>query len=557
MGCPNAYRFFSELSFVHPAQIGFDERWYTIDISPDTDVLFLWYALELSYDCDNFSSMWREEENEKQTRKVARMLIDKGYMSAYKYQHEDLDLKSDMTESKIFPRVLEVRKMMYSKELDHLSYGAKFAKIAKTVEELEDDYPSDWYPYSTVTYESCMDDLRAYFTWRTKYRQGKINSIPNSFVLLYVAELINGVGWTDPVKGQELLSSVFDNLDSEKYSNRVLRWLCDFSAYHNLPPSWEYMYTEAEKLIIDLLHPEKITSENIIALLNVLTDYDYNLEDKKAYQRSPKEYKEVLVRCFRNIILNGISGKDQSSKSVFVWHNDSWYEMFCTLPFQLAESHGNYTYQLDDLKRYKFEGNYCTFSVCTLSHKFTSSLQDILYTVESLMRVEVGLRKTKERLLPESEYYQCIVKAIRDWKVKKNKRVVVIDSNKLESVRQDAQETSQKIMTSEEIDNVPDVQSDVKEEKIVDVVSAETEEVDSPDESSVLDADEAAFLILLIDGLDWQKFLKTIRMMPSLIVDSVNDKLFEEFGDTVLEMRDGKPVVIEDYLEDLKRMLGL
>lgn len=520
-------------------------------------MLFLHYALELSYDCDDYRSIEYYEENEKETRKLARMLTDKEYMSTCKYRGEELDLNPDEADSKNFPRILNVRKMVYSKELNHLSYGAKFVKIAKTVEDLEDNYSDDSYPFLNVTYESCMDDLRAYFTWRTKYRLGKKCPIPDSFVLLYVAELVNGIGWTDPVKGQKLLSSVLDNLETSRYTNRVMRWLCDFSAYHNLPPCWEVEYTDTEGSVAELLHPENITPKNIISLLDALTDCDYDLENKKAYQRSSKDYKEVLVRCFRNLIAYGNSDKGLSSKSVFVWHNDSWYEMFCTLPFQLAESHNNYTYQLDDVRRYKFEGNYCTFSVCTLSHKFLSSLQNILYTVESLMREEVGLRKTKERLPPESEYYQCIVKAIHDWKADKNKRVVVIDSSRLESVRQDAQEISQKIMTSEEIDNVPDIQNDMNEEEVAEAVSAETDGADALVGSSLLDGNEARFLTLLIEGGDWQSFIKKNRLMLSIIVDSVNDKLFEELGDTALGMQDGKPVVIEDYEEELKRILCL
>ena len=39
--------------------------------------------------------------------------------------------------------------------------------------------------------------------------------------------------------------------------------------------------------------------------------------------------------------------------------------------------------------------------------------------------------------------------------------------------------------------------------------------------------------------------------MESLLVDSINDKLYAEFGDTVLEDAEG-PEVIPDYAEELK-----
>ena len=43
-------------------------------------------------------------------------------------------------------------------------------------------------------------------------------------------------------------------------------------------------------------------------------------------------------------------------------------------------------------------------------------------------------------------------------------------------------------------------------------------------------------------------------LMPSLLVDGINEKCYGEFGDTVLEAGD-PPSVIEDYKEDLKGQL--
>ena len=44
--------------------------------------------------------------------------------------------------------------------------------------------------------------------------------------------------------------------------------------------------------------------------------------------------------------------------------------------------------------------------------------------------------------------------------------------------------------------------------------------------------------------------------MPSLLADSVNEKLFDIFGDTVLELSGGVPEVIEDYTEELKGLIS-
>ena len=42
-----------------------------------------------------------------------------------------------------------------------------------------------------------------------------------------------------------------------------------------------------------------------------------------------------------------------------------------------------------------------------------------------------------------------------------------------------------------------------------------------------------------------------------IIVDSINEKLFELLGDIAIEYADSGPTVIKDYRDDLKGALGL
>ena len=44
--------------------------------------------------------------------------------------------------------------------------------------------------------------------------------------------------------------------------------------------------------------------------------------------------------------------------------------------------------------------------------------------------------------------------------------------------------------------------------------------------------------------------------MPSLVADAVNEALYDEIGDTVLNCEDDELALVEDYREDLWRMLG-
>ena len=72
-----------------------------------------------------------------------------------------------------------------------------------------------------------------------------------------------------------------------------------------------------------------------------------------------------------------------------------------------------------------------------------------------------------------------------------------------------------------------------------------------------LDDNEYEFLKLIIykDAKSVRDFAKSKMLMISVIADSINDKLFDMFDDTVLEFESDVPNVIEDYLEELKGLI--
>ena len=43
--------------------------------------------------------------------------------------------------------------------------------------------------------------------------------------------------------------------------------------------------------------------------------------------------------------------------------------------------------------------------------------------------------------------------------------------------------------------------------------------------------------------------------MLSVFADEINEKVYDELGDVILEIEDGKPVLVEEYLDDINNML--
>ena len=80
--------------------------------------------------------------------------------------------------------------------------------------------------------------------------------------------------------------------------------------------------------------------------------------------------------------------------------------------------------------------------------------------------------------------------------------------------------------------------------------------VDSAAPALPLDEVQLALVRSLLREEPVEELLRANRMMPSIAADSINEALFDEFGDTVLLCEDDRLSVMEDYREDLERFLN-
>ena len=62
-------------------------------------------------------------------------------------------------------------------------------------------------------------------------------------------------------------------------------------------------------------------------------------------------------------------------------------------------------------------------------------------------------------------------------------------------------------------------------------------------------------LCCLLTGESYKPLTDAGHML-SVLADEINENLYDEFGDTVIETNEtGIPVLVEDYIDDLKGML--
>lgn len=72
-----------------------------------------------------------------------------------------------------------------------------------------------------------------------------------------------------------------------------------------------------------------------------------------------------------------------------------------------------------------------------------------------------------------------------------------------------------------------------------------------------LDFLELKVIARVSEGKPFSDLLGPGKPMASVLVDSINEKLFDELGDTAIEYVDGEPRLVPDYVEDVRDICGL
>ena len=213
----------------------------------------------------------------------------------------------------------------------------------------------------------------------------------------------------------------------------------------------------------------------------------------------------------------------------------------------------------------------------------------ILKTIDSRIRQKYEL---KPALLPGTsvKYLNQIIDKEIDSFLEAKKQAeapkIDIDLSKLSHIRQAASIIQDKLIVDEteptdksqpvkafaDTDAIPvrcaaapDTNTNVSAELPNSTVwsAAVTNSAQQPASSELLDPIETMFMRHLIvqaeSGMDpnsssLDALLKQKGILPAVLVDTINEKLFDTFDDTVILCDKDTPELIEDYIDDLKEM---
>lgn len=427
-----------------------------------------------------------------------------------------------------------------------------FLKQAKLLALYEDDFVFQgsvvrYYP----TYQSLSDqELRGYFAWRTKLRKGDVRKTSLSFAFLYIYELINQIGVSDPCDGYEKLIAFRDSYGAldDGILPYLNRWLPDYIVYYELDPALLADSSQAKYdrsiSVLDSIR-DREDGEVMEAIRFLAPKW---LSRSRFYGENQADCDVVIPRVFRRICDHYASKtKKTMTEQFFGMRTEYPIRLFDAAVFCDPIKKRNREIAVDERCVYRCKNGLWTVTKHTAPLRPNTKLENILKTVDAVLREEWGY---KYPIKYEAET-KWLLKIIREEargllaeKKKAEAKKITIDYSQLAKIRREAAATQEKLTVEEEME-AEDISPAPPEE-----LPKETPIPGDSQPESPLSGPECRLLRCLLYGGDigW---VQSEGYMLSVLVDSINEKLYETFMDSVL---DDTPELIEDYIEDLKEM---
>ena len=487
----------------------------------------------------------------------------RAFASERTYADEPILLRGSQLASYLPEPIREMRSLARRPEARSWSDAHLFVEQARLMADYEDDFPYEgefksYFP----TYESMTNpQLRGYFTWRTHVRGGTVERTSASFAYVYLYELINGIGAEPGEPAFRAIESFWRSYRAfEPAMDRYVRpWLVDYAIYHGLPAELARPYLNAahDRAVAVLARAEadalassrrggrrrdpyvNRADPELLDALDALSTY--HLKESRLYQDDPEALASVacgtffqLARYYRGSRAQGIT------ESLFGARHAMPHLMFASAVFYPGERHEDCVVELDDTCRFVCRNGIWTRDSLHDGGARSAKLGQILHAVDQRLREALDYPHQLKGRGDPKYLAQIIDREARDyleWRRTHTPRRIEIDLSKLASIRSTAAETREALLVDEERED--------------EMTAPVPERANQAGEGLGLSPDELAFLRGLLDGR-----AEAVASVD-LIVDSINEKLFDLVGDTVVEFDEtGSPALVEDYVEDIREALS-
>ncbi|WP_303728413.1 TerB N-terminal domain-containing protein [Denitrobacterium detoxificans] len=480
--------------------------------------------------------------------------------------------------------VRQVREMAKDPAFRRLTVTERFVREAEVLAACSDEFTgkaefSHYYP----TYDDMNNDqLRTYLTWRARVRAGDVQPTSLSYAFVYLYELINQVGVNDARAGFDQLVAFGDEYRAldPAIGRYVDEWADAYVVYYDLPSSLlrKLPMRLEDEARLTVMQWEGASDDELYAALTRFSAY--RVSASAFVTEHGDDYRKVAVSVFRVVAQHHTKLSRTLPDRLFGNRKPVIYQPFNRAIFSDPLKRGDYRYRIGPIDHVYCRAGAWTRVRYPAPRKAKTWVGDFLKTVDAIMRQEYG--DTRELAAPMSTKY--IVEAIRSKarellraRREAQARAVHIDLGRLDAIRAAADVTRDRLIVEEEELDALDVraagaraavelqaQSPATQvavhpaEPMQERASGQAPEPEDAAQGTLygLSSDEQSFLRVLLEGGSVRDFQREHGVMASLLAESVNEKLFDEFGDIVVDAAAEPPELIEDYVDGVRELLG-
>ena len=483
--------------------------------------------------------------------------------------------------------------------------ASQFVAQAKFMETFEDNYENhaDFKCYYSTYMDMNDEQLRTYFSWRTKVRKGQVEATDLSYAFVYIYELLNLIGVSSADEGMRHLLTFWSSFRSynDKIDQYLTRWVKDFYIYYRLKCSYKRVLDQyPEGVLKESFAQEEIyrhNYQNKIDYLNQLSSYKYL---KSRYFESELGY--TLIECIPLVLTrvdaylgeHGISFPTLLLGSIIT---DKWWRPFSRAVVDVKTPSGSFIVKINENEEYSF-ANGKWQSKEPQRRYYSNLLGYIIKTTEAELRELTGFKwklkpniksitndylKDKQalRLVNNPEFTEVIRDVVKtyfsssgicpqvyklvaqDDDIPIKPVEVNVDKSKLEAIRYAANEIQDRLVIDEGEDGLIQngAATAIEEMDVItaSIIGEQEKNASSQGQEIALTELQRICISIITSGQNVNSRIKALSIangtLPEVLIEYINELLYEYFGDNVIDSAADVPYIYNDYLNDVKEII--
>ncbi len=450
------------------------------------------------------------------------------------------------------------------------------------------------------TYHKLDDEqLKGYFGWRTRIRRGIWERAPLSLAYLYVYELINGIGAESFNERVEKLKAFDDcyvrkGLADSRMELNLRRWMFELAVMGGLPPERIREFAPPSQERFD-------ASAQVLSLRHVVTDAELfaaiaalagsRFASGRTFCKDRERAVVLFSRAWHEGFETARGNGPRIFERVFGRRSTRLWRPLANAVFW-PQKHPDAVVVLNDMRRYEcVNGQWrviAYFEDRLNKRAFRQFLREASRLIRLYLNVGPQLAPREEEMWA-TPFVEAAIAADAKARKEAQRPKVEIELSKLSRIREDADVTREKLLTQADLEDngafsssqdglaareplfdeggggaraaIEDAGSKsasgsiLKESKGGDMANGSAAGASAP-----LAGDRQALvrevLVMLLRGEAPDALFSLRHLLPSVAADTINEALFEEVGDNVVDCDGAHLALVEDYREDIRRYLS-